>query len=89
MLTDERLCFNCTGAKHRIRDFKSRNTCRMCGGKHHTSICDKKERREPGMTANLIGDSSVIHPVVVINMGGYKFRALLDSCASHSCVSCD
>ena len=41
------------------------------------------------MTANLIGDFSVIHPVVVINMGGYKFRALLDSCASHSCVSCD
>ena len=41
------------------------------------------------MTANLIGDSSVIHPVVVINMGGYKFRALLDSCTSHSCVSCD
>ena len=89
MLADKRLCFNCTGAKHRIRDFKSRNTCRMCDGKHHTSICDKKERREPGMTANLIGDSSVIHPVVVINMGGYRFRALLDSCASHSCVSCD
>ena len=28
------------------------------------------------MTANLTGDSSVIHPVVVITMGGYKFRAL-------------
>ena len=44
-------------------------------------------RREPGMTANLIGDSSVIHPVVVINMGGYKFRAPLGSGASHSYVS--
>ena len=41
------------------------------------------------MNPNLIGDSSVIHPVVVINMGGYKFRVLLDSAcgASHSYVS--
>ena len=39
------------------------------------------------MTANLTGDSSVIHPVIVITMGGYKFRALLDSDASHSYVS--
>ena len=40
------------------------------------------------MTANFkIGDSSVIHPVVVINMGGFKFRALLVSGASHSYVS--
>ena len=41
------------------------------------------------MNQNLIGDSSVIHPVVVINMGGYKFRVLLDSAlgASHSYVS--
>ena len=48
---------------------------------------DKKERREPGTTANLIGDSSVIYPVVVINMGGYKFKALLDSGASNSYAS--
>ena len=34
-----------------------------------TLLCDKKERRGPGITANLIGDSSVIRPVVVINMG--------------------
>ena len=39
------------------------------------------------MTANLIGDSSVIHPIVVITMGGYKFRALLDSGSNHSYVS--
>ena len=39
------------------------------------------------MTANLIGGSSVIHPVVVINMGGYKFTALLGSGTSHSYVS--
>ena len=84
---DKSLCFNCTSAKHRASDFQSRNTRRICNGKHHTSICYKKDRREPGTTANLIGDSSVIHPVLVITMGGYKFRSLLDSGASHSYTS--
>ena len=75
--------------KHRASDCKSRNTCKICDGKYHISICDKKERREPGMTANLIGGSSVIHPVVIINMGGYKFTALMGSGirTSHSYVS--
>ena len=84
---DKSLCFNCTSAKHRASDCQSRNTRRICNGKHHTSICYKKERREPGTTANLIGDSSVIHPVLVITVGGYKFRSLLDSGASHSYTS--
>ena len=84
---DKSFCFNCTSAKHRASDCQSRNTRRICNGKHHTSICYKKERREPGTTANLIGDSSVIHPVLVITVGGYKFRSLLDSGASHSYTS--
>ena len=84
---DKSLCFNCTSAKHRASDCQSRNTRRICNGKHHTSICYKKERREPGTTANLIGDSSVIHPVLVITVGGYKCRSLLDSGASHSYTS--
>ena len=87
IIADKRLCFDFTGAKHRASDCKSRNTCRICDGKHHTLICDKKERQESGMTANLIGDSSVIHPIVVITMGGYKFRALSDSGSNHSYVS--
>ena len=44
--------------------------------------------REPGMTANHVGESAVIHPVVVVRVEGYKFRALLlDSGASHSYCS--
>ena len=39
------------------------------------------------MTANHIGNSAVIHPVVVVKINGYKFRALLDSGASHSYAS--
>ena len=52
------------------------------------SICEKPQMlllaREPGMTANHVGESAVIHPVVVVRVEGYKFRALLDSGASHS-----
>lgn len=39
------------------------------------------------MTANNIGNTAVIHPVVVVKIGGFKFRALLDSGASHSYAS--
>ena len=39
------------------------------------------------MTANNIGNTAVIHPVVVVKIAGYKFRALLDSGASHSYAS--
>ena len=49
------------------------------------SICDKSPPpREPGMTANFVEASTVVHPVVVVRMNGYKFPALLDSGASHS-----
>ena len=39
------------------------------------------------MTANFVGASTVVHPVVVVRINGYKFRALLDSGASHSYAS--
>ena len=90
ILSTKRLCYNCMGARHRASDCKSKNTCRTCNGKHHTSICDKDQNppRESGMTANLVGDNgAVVHPVVVVRIDGYKFRALLDSGASHSYIS--
>lgn len=39
------------------------------------------------MTGNHVETSSVIHPVVVVKINGVKFRALLDSGASHSYAS--
>ena len=85
ILAEKLLCFNCTGAKHRAVDCKSKNTCQVCQGKHNTSICDKSQTpRKPGMTANHVGESTVIYPVVVVKINGYKFKALLDSGASHS-----
>lgn len=41
------------------------------------------------MTANYIGNTAVIHPVIVVKVGGYKFRALSDKGASHSYTSTD
>ena len=84
---DKRLCFNCTGSRHRAEDCKSKSTCQNCHARHHTSLCDRVQASEPGMTANNIGNTAVIHPVVVVRIAGYKFRALLDSGASHSYAS--
>ncbi|XP_068747453.1 uncharacterized protein [Montipora capricornis] len=39
------------------------------------------------MTTSQVGNSAVIHPVVIVKVAGYKFRALLDSGASHSYAS--
>ena len=38
---EKRLCFNCTGSKHRAEDCKSKSTCQNCNARHHTSLCDK------------------------------------------------
>ena len=58
--------------------------CRVCRKRHHTSICEQTS--EPSLTTNVIG-SSVVHPVIMVNVNGRKFRAILDSGASHSYVS--
>ena len=38
LIQEARLCFNCLG-RHRVTECKSRNRCRMCHRKHHTSLC--------------------------------------------------
>ena len=41
ILSDQKLCFSCTGTKHQANECKNENTCRT--RKHHASICDKIE----------------------------------------------
>ena len=76
---------------HRAALWGSQTSCHTCKGKHHTSICEKPQMLlptpEPGMTTNHVEESAVIHPVVIVRVEGYKFRALLDSGASHSYCS--
>ena len=49
----KRLCFNCTGSKHRAADCRSRASCQHCQHKLHSSICDKpSEKMMTSPTAN-------------------------------------
>ena len=84
-LSNKRLCFNCTGSKHRAADCRSRLVCQCCQRKHHTSICDRLS--EQLLTAASAGNSAVIHPVVVVAVQGVKCRALLDTGAGSSYAS--
>ena len=38
IIQESRLCFNCLG-HHRVPECKSKNRCRNCRRKHHTSLC--------------------------------------------------
>ncbi len=84
ILSIKRRCFNCTGEKHRASECKSKIQCYKCKCKHHTSICDKAEPNPAMCQPN---QSSVIYPVVVIEVEGIKCRALLDTGSGNSYVS--
>ena len=40
ILSERRLCFNCTGKKHSAINYTNKHSCQICNKKHHTSICD-------------------------------------------------
>ena len=83
-LSIKQLCFNCTGVKHRAADCRSKTVCQSCKKKHHNSICDNTPLE---MLRTAAGKGSVIHPVVIVNAGGIKCCALLDSGAGSSYAS--
>ena len=75
-LTEKKLCYNCTGAKHRASECNSKQTCQnWC----HASICDQEKEPEKMLAARHSNDHQVIYPVVVIDVDGVKCRALLDN----------
>ena len=39
-LAQRRLCFNCTNSGHQASKCGNKYSCRNCGHRHHTSICD-------------------------------------------------
>ena len=82
ILAKKGLCFNCTRTQHRANDCKSKLECQKCQRRHHTSICDQTEQ-----FLGTSSSSSVIHPVVIVQVGGYKCRALLDTGAGSSYIS--
>ena len=67
--------------------------CQYCQRKHHTSICDRLV--EQLMTATSVGNSAVIHLVVVVEVQGvnaerYWIRALeIRMLQQHSWIACE
>ncbi len=86
VLQRKHLCFNCTGSGHRASECKSRSKCRVCDGKHHSSICEKPPKGNL-LTTNQENEQQVIYPVVVVDVQGVKCRALLDSGSGSSYAS--
>ena len=78
ILSDKKLCFNCTGAKHRAEKCRSAKACLKCKNKHHTSICDKlaDSKSEPMLVTS---KTNVTYPVAITKVNGVKYRALLDT----------
>ena len=69
-------------------------SCRKCNKRHHTSICDAKDRnQDDGTKADkkvLTASGSAtegIFPVVVVKVNGITCRALIDSGAGCSYIS--
>ena len=82
-LSEKRLCFNCTGTRHRAVECRTTRSCQKCNGRHHTSICD---REHPQFLLTTYEDV-VIYPVVVVNVDGIKCRTLLDMGAGSAYAS--
>ena len=87
-LAQRHLCFNCTYSGHQAARCGNKYSCRNCGQRHHTSICDR-DRIEPpqevALTAAKRGDG--IFPVVNVKVNGIECRALIDTGAGSSYVS--
>ena len=75
ILKKNKWCFNCTGHGHFASNCKSR-TCSQCGGRHHTSICDKKvttlgsDKKEKGEFTGALCEGTTLHPTVVASING-------------------
>ena len=78
----KKLCFNCTGPKHRAAEYVSKMSWELCSRRHHTSICNDQRLKAESVCLVLAMTRSVIYPVVVVKVGGIECRAVLDSSAS-------
>lgn len=83
IVSDKKLCFNCTGSGHRAVNCPSRIRCQHCKNKHHTSLCDKVTRTPSLATTQ----DPVIYPTVMVQVNGVKCLALLDTGAGSSYAS--
>ena len=78
ILSDKKLCFNCTGAKDRAAECRSAKSCLKCKNKLHKSISDKlaDSKSEPMLVTT---EAIVTYQVAIIKVNGVKCGALLDT----------
>ena len=90
MIKKQKLCYNCCKFGHHVNKCHSKS-CRKCGAKHHTLICDKTNstKLEEGKLKSLgtFETKSVIHPTIICDVNGVKARALIDTGAGRSYIS--
>ena len=89
ILAKRGLCFNCATRTHRASECSSKMSCRVCNKRHHSSICDQRQK-QPGNENKLMTDGvsgEGVFPVVVVKINGVMCRALIDSGAGGSYAS--
>ena len=93
IISEKRLCFNCTAEGHRASDCKSKRSCENCKRRHHTSIYEAATRQQrddqkpPEQVMLSTAENNVIYPVVVVKVDGITCRALLDTGAGSTYIS--
>ena len=84
------MCFNCGRAGHRGNQCRSRG-CFKCGSKHHTSLCDKKEKNqgtEPVLNGYSTFDEEKSLPAIVpVKIHGEVMWAFLDTGSGRNFIS--
>ena len=54
ILRDGGRCYNCLRKGHLSRHCRSASKCKLCQGRHHTTICDKNDKQStPSLATNL------------------------------------
>ena len=73
ILAKNKLCFNCTGPKHRASKCKNTTGCQKCSQKHHTSMCTVKESvkvaKEVWQIAMMLGSTTCEVSISNIRVG--------------------
>ncbi|XP_064479339.1 uncharacterized protein LOC135392562 [Ornithodoros turicata] len=68
-LSREMRCFRCTKRGHRSKDCRSRITCKHCGRKHASSVCDPSKSTLP---KEVVGDVSTTTNMMATNGAPHK-----------------
>ena len=85
ILSDKKLCSNCTGAKLRAVECCRAKTCLKCNNNHHKSICDKlADSISEQMLVTT--EANVTYRVAVVKVNGVNCRALLDAGSGSSYI---